>query len=168
MSEHLFESLPDAARLWINAADRNLTSEEQRNVLDALGDFISDWSSHGRKVEGEVMILRDRFIVVAAHIPGGDVSGCGIDASVHALGGISRALGFDWAPALDIFFEHDGLVKQVDRGSFSHLAGTGQVDLETIVFDVSLSTLGQFRQGAFARPAHESWHGRVFNFAATV
>jgi len=158
------DSLPDSARVWINPTNRGLTPEEQKVVLQALSDFIATWSSHGRKVVAEAVIAADRFVITAGHVPGGDVSGCGIDASVHALGGIAQALDFGWAPALDVFFRLDDQVTQTDRGAFSKLASNGAVTPDTIVYDTSLTTLGDLRRGGFELPARRSWHGRVFRF----
>lgn len=158
------DKIPDSARIWINPSNRELTAEEQEQILDAISDFIASWSSHGRKVVAEAAIVDDRFVVTAAHVPGGDVSGCGIDASVHALGGIAESLGFEWAPALDVFFRNDEGVVQVDRGTFARLASRGEVTSETIVFDTSLTTMGDWRSGRFEIPARQSWHGRVYRF----
>lgn len=165
MKENLFSGLPDDARIWINAADRDLTIAEQRDVLVTLSTFIDGWSSHGHKVVAEAALVKDRFAVIAAHIPGGDVSGCGIDASVHALAELAGSLGFGWASALSIFFDAGGRVRQTDRATFSSLAEAGSVSLDTVVFDLSLATLGAWRQGQFEVPARQSWHGRVFRFA---
>ncbi|MGA7306360.1 MAG: hypothetical protein WBW88_15890 [Rhodothermales bacterium] len=164
MTSTPFDSLPDSARIWINAADRDLSTREQGQIKDLLVDFIAGWSSHGRKVEGSAAILADRFVVIAAYIPGGDVSGCGIDASVHALAGIAEATGFTWAPALDVFYRQDGGIRQVDRMTFSDLAAHGHVAPDTIVYDPSLTTLGEWRSKGFELPARNAWHSRVFRF----
>jgi hypothetical protein len=137
---------------------------EQTAVLEALSGFIETWSSHGRKVVAEALIAADRFVITAAHVPGGDVSGCGIDASVHALGSIAHAFDFGWAPALDVLFRLDDEVRQADRATFSKLASQGAVTPDTIVYDTSLTTLGDLRRGGFELPARRSWHGRVFRF----
>ncbi|HEY5564211.1 MAG TPA: hypothetical protein VIL33_01385 [Rhodothermia bacterium] len=158
------DSLPDSARVWINPTNRGLTPEEQKAVLEALSDFIATWSSHGRKVVAEAVIAADRFVITAGHVPGGDVSGCGIDASVHALQSIAQTLEFGWAPALDVFFKLDDKVAQTDRGTFSKLASNGAVTPDTIVYDTSLTTLGDLRRQGFELPARQSWHGRVFRF----
>ena len=158
------ESLPDSARIWINPVNRNLTSEEQGRILESLSKFVANWSSHGRKVVAEAAIAADRFVITAAHVPGGDVSGCGIDASVHALSGIANDLNFEWASALDVFFKLENVVRQADRATFSKLALRGTVSPDTMVYDTSLTTLGDLRQGRFELPARQSWHGRVFRF----
>lgn len=161
----LFDSHPDDARIWINAVDRDLDAAEKVLVERALTDFMAGWSSHGRKVEGSVAIVEDRFIVVAAHIPGGDISGCGIDASVHALAGVAESIGFGWAYVLDVFFELDGVATQTDRARFAQMVSEGEVTSDTIVYDTSLTTVGEWRNGAFKIPAKRSWHARAFRLS---
>ena len=80
----LFPSLSDEARCWIYIAERRLTEAEQTTLLEALQPFFAGWASHGRPVKGTATVLEDRFLVVAGAIAGGEISGCGIDASVHA------------------------------------------------------------------------------------
>ncbi len=160
----VFDDFPDDARLWINPVDRDLTDDEQERILEELEAFIGSWSSHGRKVLGKAAIVAGRFILIAAYIPGGDVSGCGIDASVHALGDIAQRIGFDWVSGLDVMYLADDKVRQADRLTFARLAEEGHVMSETVVFDFSHMTLGDMRRVGFGIPAGQSWHGRIFRF----
>ena len=162
----LFHDLPDDARLWVNPVDRDLSTDEQERALEMINGFIAGWSSHGRNVLGKAEIVADRFILIAAHIPGGDVSGCGIDASVHALGEVAEALGFGWVSGLDVLYLENGRVRQANRARFAGLAAEGSVTAETVVFDVSVTTLRQIRNAGFGLPAHASWHGKVFGLQA--
>jgi len=162
MTDPLFPRLSDAARLWIYAADRDLQPHEQSAVEAAMDEFCSTWTSHRRPVYGAAQMLLGRFLVVAAEIPGGDVSGCGIDASVHALDAVAAQHGFGWLPGLYVFYRDAGGVQAVPRGRFRELARAGAVTARTHVFDLGVATLGELRRGAFERPAAESWHGRVF------
>lgn len=162
-------ALPDDARLWIYAADRPLTADEQRHVVESLGTFLANWSSHRRPVRGEAHLLDDRFLMIAGDIPGGDISGCGIDASVHALEAASSELGFGWASALTLFYrDEEGRVQGVSRRAFKQLAEAGRVTGATPVFELSLPTVGDFRSGRFERPAGESWHAAAFGLNAAT
>ena len=160
----LFPALPDDARCWIYVADSPLTEAEQTSLLGALDTFFAGWASHGRPVQGAATCLDNRFLVVAGVIAqGGDLSGCGIDASVHAVEESAHRLGVTWASPLLVFFrDADATVQSLPRSAFRKLVADGTVHAETRVFDVSLSTLGQVRGGAFEQPAGASWHARIF------
>lgn len=158
----LFEDIPDNARLWVIAADRTLSNDEQGRVSDLLTSFFSRWKSHGRDVIGRATVLHDRFIVIAAYVPGSDVSGCGIDSSVRELDSIAGEIGFDRVPVLDILYHNGRQVRSVDRATFAALARSGEVSKNTAVFDTSLSSVADWKKGRFERPISESWHAGVF------
>jgi len=163
-SSVLFPSLPDDARLWVYVAPRSLTDEEQDAVRTRLANFIDGWSSHGRPVDGAADVLHKRFVVLAATLADGSISGCGIDASVHAVDEIAQALDIEWIPTLDIVFrDAAGRVQHCTRAEFQALAEQGTVTVETPVFDPSITTLGALRHGSFEQPAGASWHARAFD-----
>ena len=162
LSAELFGDYPDVARVWVIATDRELESAEEDAVRARLADFFNAWESHGRKVVADCVIQHRRFILVAAYVPGDDVSGCGIDASVHELDLIGEQIGFARAPVLDVFFAGNAGVVNVDRGTFAELVGRGDVTEDTTVFDTSVSTLHGWRQGGFERPVSRSWHATAF------
>ena len=162
----ILTGLPDTARVWIYAADRDLETHEQDRLNGILSDFCSAWSSHGRKVESSSAIVAGRFAVIAGMIPGGDVSGCGIDASVHALDHAAAELGLTWLPSIWIHYRTaSGEVRSCTRAQFREYVRSGEAGAETTVFDLNIQTLGELRQGAFERPARETWHARVFGLA---
>lgn len=163
MPERLFPTLSDAARVWIYAADRPLDGPEQAAVRDALAGFLARWTSHRRPVTGAADVWHDRFVVIAAEIPGGDLSGCGIDKSVHALEAVAQAHGFAWVSNLSVCFrDADGAVQCLPRPAFRERVRAGDVTTATTVYDLSVGTLDALREGAFERPAGAGWHGRVF------
>lgn len=166
---HLFPSLPDDARCWIYVADRPLTDDEQRRLLDRLRAFLQDWTSHGRPVEGAVEVLDDRFIALAAMLSEGEISGCGIDDSVRAVDEAAQALGIEWVPALDVLYRDEaGRVQHHARSAFRTLVQEGTVTAATRVFDPSITTLADLREGRFERPAGTSWHARAFDLATAA
>lgn len=160
-----FPDLPSDARLWIYAASRALTADEQRALADELSGFAEGWTSHGRPVQGAVEIAAGRFLLVAASLTGGDVSGCGIDASVHAVEAAGRRLGVEWLPALRVFYRTaGGAVESCSRADFRAAAEAGAVTTETPVFDpAATQTVGALREGAFEKPAGQSWHSQAFS-----
>jgi len=162
----ILTGLPDSARVWIYAADRDLDAHEQERLTAILADFCSAWSSHARKVESSSAILAGRFAVIAGMIPGGDVSGCGIDASVHAMDRAAEELSLAWLPSIWIHYRSaSGGVRSCTRPQFREYVRSREVGAETGVFDLNIQTLGELRHGAFERAARDTWHARVFGLA---
>ncbi len=159
---NVFDGLPDEADCWIYAADRTLSSDEA-DLLTALFDtFQQDWSSHGRKVAGACVVVDRRIVIVAAHVADGDISGCGIDKSLHLLQEVADSRSFNWASALNIVYKDAaGDIEVVPRRQFKVLAEEGRIDAETRVVDLSIRQLGALRSGGIMRPAGSSWHARL-------
>lgn len=162
-------SLPDDARVWIYASDRALDEVEQARLVEVLDSFCENWRSHGRRVESAATVLEGRFAVIAGDIPDGDISGCGIDASVHALDQAANEIGLMWLPALAVHYrEQNGSITSVSRAEFRSMVRSGRVTPRTPVFDVSIETLRALRAGRFEQPAEATWHGRVFRLIDTA
>ncbi|MFO7314485.1 hypothetical protein [Rhodothermus marinus] len=159
----LFTELPDEARLWIFAADRPLSDAESQTLLETLAPFLEGWTAHGLPVRGQATVLHRRFLLLAGHVPGGEISGCSIDAATRAVEAAAREVGITWISPLAVFYrDADGTVQRATRGQFRRLIAEGKVTAETPVFDLSLTTVGDLRRGAFEKPAGRSWHARVF------
>lgn len=162
-STTLFPSIPDEARLWIYAADRPLDTDEQQALERSIDSFIDDWTTHGRSVQGAAAVVEDLFLLLAATVEDGDISGCGIDASTRAIEEAAQQIGFTWLPSLQILYrDPEGVVRSCTRRTFKELAKRGEVTAQTPVFNTNLTTVGELRAGRFERPAGQSWHARAF------
>ena len=167
MPAPLLPDLPDDARVWIYSADRTLQPDEQKAIQRRLDAFFADWTSHARAVDGGATFIADRFLVLAAVVPGGDISGCGIDKSVHVVEEAADAAGFQWASPLQVFWrDQEGVIRQSPRSAFRKAVRAGTVDAQTPVFDLSAQSLGTLRRDGLERPAGNSWHARIFRLAA--
>jgi hypothetical protein len=159
-----FARLPADARLWVYGTDRDITDDETLELQKAFDEFSRKWDSHGREVEASLAIVERRFLIIAAHVPGGDVSGCGIDKQVHYVEEAGRRLGLMWSPALSVFYKDaSGRIRSVSRTVFRERVGKREIRGTTMVFDPAAAYVADLREGRFARPARESWHRRIFN-----
>lgn len=159
-----FASFPDDARLWVYAADAPLTEDDTAYLRRHIGSFLRDWSSHGRPVDGALHVYERQFIMLAATLVEGDISGCGIDASVHVIDEAAEARRIDWIPALHVIYrDGEGRVQHCPRGAFRSLAEQGVVTADTSVLDPSITTLEALRSGQFEQRAGASWHAQAFD-----
>jgi len=164
----LLPDLPDAARVWIYPASNPLPEETQQTLLDRLHAFVDEWASHQTDVRGGAAVLHDRFVLLAgARADGADPSGCAIDDATRTVDALAEGLGIAWVPSLHVMYRAaDGSVAAVSRTTFQERADAGAVTTDTIVFDPSVTTLGDVRHGAFEQPAGTSWHAQAFSLPA--
>lgn len=158
-----FDDLPDDARTWVFTTSRALTTVEQADLTARLTGFIDRWTSHARPVEAAAEIRAARFIVVAARIPGGDVSGCGTDKLFRVIEDTLAGFDVALAPALSVAYEAaDGTVQVVGRSDFRELVATQCLPPETPVFNPAIDSMRLLRGGAWRQPACETWLSRYF------
>jgi hypothetical protein len=163
-SSTLLPTLPDAARVWIHPATEPLSDDTQAAIRDRLGRFVDEWTSHQQNVKGGVVVLYDRFVILAgARVDGNDPSGCAIDDAVHAVDAVAEAFGIEWVPSLHVLYRTaEGDVAAVSRSTFQKRVEEGIITTRTTVFDPSVTTLGAVRDGEFEMPAGQSWHANAF------
>jgi hypothetical protein len=164
MSAVDFSHIPDDARVWVFAASRDLTPQEQETLLRQVSGFVDGWVAHGHPVVGAAELRHGRFLLLAADERATGVSGCSIDSMTRALRQVDAELG---AGLLDtsarVFFRgEDGEVRSLSRPEFRELARAGGVDGGTVVFDNTVATVGDVRHGQWEKPLHSSWHAKAF------
>jgi hypothetical protein len=157
-----FEDLPDHGRLWVFAADRPLEPEETQALLVAVDGFLAGWAAHGVPLRCGREWLHDRFLLIGVDEDAEAPSGCSIDALVNRLGELGDAIGAILIDHSPVWYRADDGIRTVSRSDFRALAEGGEVTPGTLVFDTSLTRVGDLRGGALERPAAQSWHGRAF------
>ena len=157
-----FDDLPDHGRLWIFPAQRALDATEAQALLEAVDDFLGGWAAHGHPLQSARSLQASQFLVVGVDEDVEAPSGCSIDALVNRLRALGDDLGVKLIDHGPVWFRDGDEVRTVPRGHFKALVADGAVDPGTVVFDTTLTRVGDFRGGALERSASESWHARAF------
>lgn len=157
-----FTQMPPHARLWIFSADRPLDAHDRETILETADAFLDSWAAHGAPLTSARALEYDRFLLVAVDEQAAGVSGCSIDALVHALQDVERKLGLKLLDHAPVSYRENGSIKRVSRAEFSELAESGAVTQQTTVFDNTVQSIADVRNGKWETAASESWHGKVF------
>jgi hypothetical protein len=163
-----FAHLPPHARLWLYVTAEPLVPDAADALRRDLATFTQSWTSHGRAVHAASDVREGRLIVLAGHVPGADaVSGCGIDASVHAVEDAAQRLGLALASSLDVVYRRaDGRLDVLPRLAFKRMARSGEVGADTPVLDLTVDTVADWTEGRAERRAGDSWHARMLPASA--
>jgi len=154
-----FESLSDAARVWVFASDKPLRDAPARELLGEVDQYLGGWKAHGSPLTCAREWRDDRFLVIG--VEGGEASGCSIDGLFRKLTELEPAIGTSLAGGDRIFYrDASGRVDCVGRDRFNELVEKGSVSAETRVFDTSLTTLEEYRD-RFETSAKNSWHRKL-------
>jgi hypothetical protein len=93
-------------------------------------------------------------------------SGCSIDALVHVLRDLEGELGTEIVGGGSVWYR--GPQREICRASraeFTREASDGRISGDTVVFDLSVTRVGELREGKWEAPARDSWHRRYFDGA---
>jgi hypothetical protein len=157
-----FDRLPDDGRLWIFPASRSLSEEEKAELLRRVDAFLDDWAAHGTPLTAGRNWREESFLLLGVDESSAPPSGCSIDAMARILKELGAEWGMSFLDQAPVWFRDGGEIRRVNRGEFKRMAERGEVDLETIVFDNSITRVSHLRSGEWERPAAVSWHRRAF------
>ena len=157
-----FDDMPEQARIWIFAADRPVTSDEQEVMLRETDAFLDGWVAHGVPLTNARELRYDRFLLVAVDETASGVSGCSIDAMVNNLKSLERQLALRLLDSGAVQFRSDDGIRRLARPEFASLVDSGDIGLHTTVFNNTVTTVGDVRGGRWETAASESWHAQAF------
>lgn len=157
------EQLSPSSRVWVFGASTPLDAAQERSIEANLVEFLRSWKAHGQPLRAAVEILDHQFVIIAAD-DAADPSGCSIDSLFGRLSGFQK-LGANLLDSTLVFYRtKEGEIRSVDRATFRGLAGTGEVNGRTKVFDLTPMTLAEVRS-SLERDASASWHGQAFGLS---
>ena len=152
-----FEQLPEHARLWIFAAQRELDDPERTRVLEEVDRFIDQWTAHNVPLTAARDWRQGRFLMVGVDEEAAGLSGCSIDALVRRMKVVQDERGVELVDNAPVLVKNGGTIER-----FAELAEAGAVSLETPVFNNTLTRVGDLRAGRWEVRAEDSWHRQAF------
>ena len=153
-----FSALSDSSRVWVFGTDRALTNAEATALARLVDDFLSTWVAHGQPLTCGWEWRDGRFLVAGVDENATHASGCSIDGLYRKLADFEKQHGVSLLSREYVFYrEADGEVRSASRDEFARLSADGKIGPDTIVFDTSVTRLGEWRE-RFELPAAGSWH----------
>lgn len=162
MRMNQFDELPDEARLYVFGTSRRLTPAEQELFLGAIDDFLAVWQAHNADVVAARDWRHDRFLLVGADEAVTALSGCSIDSLTRRIKELEAQMGLALLGGGHVFYRSAAGIERVSREEFSRLVAGGEVGPATIVFNNTVTTVGQLRADAWEIPFERSWHANAF------
>jgi len=164
-TESSLNEIKNETRCWVFGSSKPISAGDPQ-LTNRLNRFFTQWQSHGEAVSGRWRVLFDRFLVVLREPDGAQVSGCSIDSMVGEVKLLEKELDTSLLDSSRIFYKaENGNVEAVNRLEFKALAAEGKINLNTEVYDTTLTLLSDLEVGIFSKPIRDSWHLRLFEQA---
>ena len=152
-----FETLPDAARVWVFGSDRPLNEQGTQTLMKAVEEFLAEWKAHGEPLTVGYEWRFGRLLVVGVDQRTAGASGCSIDGLFRVLQGLEQEVGAKLVGGGRVYYrDGNGDVQSVERHELKGLLTSGAITENSVVFDTSLTDLGTLRSG-FEKSARKSW-----------
>jgi hypothetical protein len=156
-----FDQMPDDARLWVFGSQTPLDDVDAPRLLAAVDSYLAGWKAHGTPLVCARDFREDQFLAIAVDERASDASGCSIDGLFRVLQEIETGIGTSMVGGGLVFFrDHAGFVHGCTRAEFTHMGAMGEVNEATPVFDMTLTTVGEYRSG-FEKPAAQGWQAKL-------
>ncbi|MEO7997199.1 MAG: hypothetical protein ABI852_07115 [Gemmatimonadaceae bacterium] len=156
-----FESLPPNARAWVFGASDPLDELAQKQLLLVVDEHLSQWRAHGVPLVCSRDFRDNRFLAIGVDEAATGASGCSIDGLFRTLQSMQTVIGTSLMGGGIMFYrDAHGVVQAADRSGFVELISAGVVNAETPVFDLTIDTVGRWRE-SFEKRAASSWHARM-------
>lgn len=154
-----YNNLPGNSRVWVYQSDREFTSQEISFISENAQQFIEQWTKHGSDLKGSFLIKYNQFLVLAVDEGFNNVSGCSIDASVHFVQELEKALCVDMMNKMNISFKDGDHINVVKMSDFKKYAQENKITQDTVVFNNMVNTKEEF-ENQWEVSADQSWHKR--------
>lgn len=151
-----FKHFSPTSRVWIYAANRVLSLEEQTSILEQAKSFCESWSAHQLQLKADVAILHDVFVIFAVDESINPVSGCGIDKSVHFMQSLSQNMGIDFFNRTQIEMLDGEQLSIVNTSTLKAMHEQGKLTADVRFANKNIVTLQQLRHD-FRLPMEKSW-----------
>jgi hypothetical protein len=156
-----FESLPDSSRIWVFGSDKPVTGPATQRLLGEVDRFLESWQAHGAPLRCGRLWKDDRFLVIGVDQSTANASGCSIDGLFRSLQALEREIGARLVGGGRVFYrDHSGVAQAAERSELERLVASGEVGPNTVVFDPSITDLGEWR-AKFEQPARKTWVGEL-------
>ena len=159
------DSLPDDARVWVFGASSSLDDRAEQLLGHDVDAFLGQWHAHGAPLTVARTFSEGRFLTIAVDQRTAGASGCSIDGLYRALRDAEPAVGVSLVGGGRVFYrDASGAVQSATHDEFEELTGSGIINADSIVFDTTVQTLGDWRARFEAR-AGDTWHAKLIRQA---
>ena len=149
-----FHTLPEQARIWLYASEKELTQSQQDYILNVISEELKGWNAHKQPLTAGVTILENHFIVVALDENKNGASGCSIDTLQNTIQKIEKELTLSLMNRLNVFCKIEDEILCIPSFKLGSVA-----DEDTFFYDLTILTKSDLN--TYLKPISEGWCGHL-------
>ncbi len=145
-----FNTLPVSSRIWLYAAEKALTTEQQKHILTYIAEHLKGWNAHKAPLTAGVTILENHFIVVALDEGKNGASGCSIDTLQKKIQELEKDLSIALMNRLNVFCKIGEGIKVIPSFKLGDIANK-----DTLFYDLTIQRKEELSN--YLKPIKEGW-----------
>lgn len=151
-----FNQLPNHARVWVYAASQPLTKQQVALITEQADAFAENWTAHQIPLKASFKILDDVFLIFGVDVAHHDISGCGIDKSVHLVQEWEKTLGINLFNRLQIEYKLDDKIQFVTKGKVAEMLQQQTITTQTLFYNKLVQNVAELDSN-FLVPLQQMW-----------
>jgi len=156
------ETMPNEARLWAYHTASALSASEIEALKSNLDRFVPEWSAHGKALAAAYDLKYNQFLLLSVDERKASASGCSIDSMVRFLQSLQFSMGIQFVGTPPVCYRKGDSIYCCSRDQFRKLVREGEISEDTIVFNETIQTVGEYKKGSWEGPFSRSWHSKAF------
>ena len=145
-----FNTISDNSRIWIYAAEKKLTNNQETYILDYISDHLQNWDAHKVPLIAGVTILENHFIIVALDESENGASGCSIDRLQNMIQDLEKELSVSLLNRLNVFCRINDKIQCVPSFQLDGIAKEN-----TLFYDLTIQKKSDLH--TYLKPISEGW-----------
>ncbi len=145
-----FNTTADKSRIWIYSAEHKLTNDQENHILKAISTHLQNWESHKVPLTAGVIILENRFIIVALDESENGASGCSIDTLQKLIQNLEKELSVSLLNRLNVFCRIDDEIQCVPSFKLEGIAKDN-----TLFYDLTIQNKSELN--SYLKPIGDGW-----------
>lgn len=146
----------DGAKVWIYQSSRLFGLAEAFEIEVLLDNFIADWKSHGKQVNGYGNLFYGHFLVFIADQTEVQVSGCSTDSMVHFIKSVEEKFKVNFFDHQLLAFHINEKVQFLPMSQLKHAFANNFIQPETLYFNNQVDTKKALIE-AWPSPLRSTW-----------
>jgi len=143
------------AKVWVYISKTKISASQYDIISGSTQSFLQNWTSHGEKVHGDVIVYSDCFLIICAEVSSDSMCGRAVDATVRFVKDIESKTGLCLLDRMTSSYRNKN--GEVVISSFNTLkdAINSESDVSSI-FNPMVSTKKEFLS-SFEQELGKSW-----------
>lgn len=155
-------SFSNNSKIWIYQSTRPFSASEISEIAPILHNFVSTWTTHGQQLKANANIIYQQFIVFIVDDSLTNISGCGVDKSVHCIQQIEQKFNILLLDRMRVaYFNNQKAIETIHINEIANAYNNSQLTNQSLIFNNNVQTLTELKNNWLIK-FENSWCKKLY------